>query len=80
MFNPLLGLHEPVQGYRDVNEEQYAQQYGRPVHRPAWDSLTLRLGWLFFRIGERLTRQDPCMEHIHHHEEPCLELSEEAGA
>ncbi len=77
MFNPILALHEPVQDYPELDEEQFAQRHGRTVrnfhHR---SQLALRLGRLFFRIGERLTREDPCMEHSR--QDPHLGFSKES--
>jgi len=63
MFNPMLGPHVPVKSYHDREEEQIGQQIGYQVRFPTlWDRLTLRLGWLFFRIGEKLTHENPCLE------------------
>jgi hypothetical protein len=63
MYNPLLGPHVPVESYHDRNEEQIGQQDGYPVRLPTLrDRLALRLGRLFFKIGEKLTHENPCLE------------------
>jgi hypothetical protein len=64
MFNPMLsGPHVPVEVYRDRGEEQIGQQDGYLVRLPTLrDRLTLQLGRLFFRIGEKLTHENPCPE------------------
>jgi len=63
MQNPFLNLHDPIQPYPELDEEKNAQQYGRPVKPASTRSdFILRLGRLFFRMGEKLTHEDPCME------------------
>jgi len=63
MQSPFLNLHDPLQTYPELDEEKSAQQYGHPVRlTPSRRNFTLRLGRLFFRIGEKLTHEDPCME------------------
>ncbi len=63
MYNINFGTHDPVYRYPDLNEEQDAQRHGHLVRLPSLrDRLALRLGHFFLRMGERLTREDPCME------------------
>ena len=63
MFNPFFGTHEPVKSYDKLDEEQLAQKYGHTAHFPSIGrKLALQLGRLFFRIGEKLTHEDPCIE------------------
>jgi hypothetical protein len=63
MFNPMLGPHLLVERYRDLDEEHFGQQNGSLIRFPTiWDRLTLQLGRLFFRIGEKLTHENPCPE------------------
>ncbi len=67
MLNPFLNLHEPMPSYSDLDEERLAQRSGRTVRNPERPNrMAFQLGRLFLRLGEKLTQEDPCMEHFHH--------------
>ncbi len=76
MFNPLLILHEPVERIHDQDAEQFGQRHGRLVRNGSiWTRMEVRLGRLFLRMGEALTREDP--ERGRLGEDACLEFSKE---
>jgi len=63
MLNPFLNLHDPTPDYRDLDEEQFAQQHGQLVALPTLrERVALRLGKLFIMLGEQLTHEDPCRD------------------
>jgi len=63
MNNQIYSVYFPIERHHDRTEEQIGQQFGYPVVFPTpWDRMTLRLGRIFLRIGEKLTHEDPCLE------------------
>jgi len=60
MFDPMqatfAATHQPVEKFNNLDEELYAQRHGQVIRLPSlWSKLTLRLGKLLIRIGEKLT-------------------------
>lgn len=60
MFDPvqayLASEHHTTEKYDDLDEEQYALRHGHVVRiTPRRSSLTVELGRLLIRTGERLT-------------------------
>lgn len=61
MYDPMqvhyASAHTPP--YEILNEEQYAQRYGRVVsENPLWCQVWLRVGKILIRIGEKLTAEN----------------------
>ncbi len=67
MFDPMQAYyasdHQPIEYFNDLDEEQHAQRNGHVVRIPSlWSGLSLRLGKLLIRIGERLTGECQTVE------------------
>lgn len=68
MLDPIqaynISTHTPSQGYSDLNEEQFAQRHGRAVvcGRPLWSRVSVRMGKLLIRIGEKLAAENTSIE------------------
>jgi hypothetical protein len=67
MFDPFqahfAGKYQAGADFNLLDEEQYAQRYGRVVSLPPFGrKFTLRLGKLFIRIGEKLTGECSVVE------------------
>lgn len=61
MYDPMQVHYASAQSptYQNLDEEQYAQRYGRVVKgNPLWCQAWLRVGKLLIRIGEKLTAEN----------------------
>ncbi|MGC1377893.1 MAG: hypothetical protein WA821_16800 [Anaerolineales bacterium] len=68
MFDPMqvyyVSAHTPTQGYRNLDDEQFAQRYGHAVivRRSPWSRVSLRVGKLLIHIGEKLAAENTQIE------------------
>lgn len=55
-----VSAHTPSQATPNLDEEQFAQRYGHVVvvGRPLWSQVSLRVGKLLIRIGEKLAAEN----------------------
>ena len=68
MLDPMQAYHlsaqTPAQGYQDLDEEQLAQRHGHVVAagRPVLNQVSVRVGKLLIRVGERLAAENAQIE------------------
>jgi hypothetical protein len=66
MFDPMQShfcIHQPIENHNNLDEEQVAQRYGSTIKIPSLlGKLTLLLGRLLIKMGERLTAEHSTVE------------------